>query len=230
MAWFLISIMKMKFYRSILLLLLTIAFSSHGKAQVGDTNSSVQFEVTEDNFKDPSGFELPAVETPKITNNNNPYNPNTASDLGKEEEKPFDMTTEDGLLDNKTDLTPKYFTKDKTADEKYGRDQNLGEFSTGSQFLKIMYRDHEAVDGDLIRVFVNGDVVQSRVSLISSFKGISVILDEGVNVIEFQALNQGDSGPNTAELHVYDDNGQIISAREWNLLTGYKARVQVIKE
>ncbi|MFT7157938.1 MAG: hypothetical protein ACI8Q1_002963, partial [Parvicella sp.] len=46
----------------------------------------------------------------------------------------------------------------------------------------------------------------------------------------FEALNQGDSGPNTAELHVYDDKGMLVSAHEWNLLTGNKASIIVYKQ
>jgi hypothetical protein len=32
------------------------------------------------------------------------------------------------------------------------------------------------------------------------------------NKIDFEALNQGSSGPNTAEFKVYDDKGSLISA------------------
>ena len=61
-------------------------------------------------------------------------------------------------------------------------------------------------------------------------EGLIWHLEPGFNKIDFQALNQGESGPNTAELHVYDDNGVLVSAHEWNLLTGYKATVIVVKE
>ena len=57
-----------------------------------------------------------------------------------------------------------------------------------------------------------------------------LIVDDGSSPEEFEALNQGSSGPNTAELHVYDDKGLIISAKEWNLLTGRRAIITVIKE
>ena len=93
-----------------------------------------------------------------------------------------------------------------------------------------MCRDHEYVDGDRIRVFVNEDVVRSDISLNSSFTTIKLPLQKGINTVDFEALNQGTSGPNTAELHVYDDKGQLISAKEWNLGTGYRASFIVIKE
>ena len=50
-------------------------------------------------------------------------------------------------------------------------------------------------------------------------------LSEGKNTVDIIALNQGESGPNTAEFVVYDDKGKVISSKEWNLLTGVKATI-----
>ena len=57
-----------------------------------------------------------------------------------------------------------------------------------------------------------------------------VNLEPGYNRIDFQALNQGFSGPNTAELNVYDDKGNLISAKEWNMPTGATATIGIIKK
>ena len=43
------------------------------------------------------------------------------------------------------------------------------------------------------------------------------------NKIDFVALNQGASGPNTAEVMVFDDNGKLVGSNRWNLATGVKA-------
>ncbi len=142
----------------------------------------------------------------------------------------LDMTASDGLLDHIPGKTPKAFQKDKEPRPEFARDQDLGDVTTSGDFVQIKYRDHEYVDGDLIRVYVNGDVVQSSVFLGASFAGFTLSLQPGANRIEFEAINQGSSGPNTAELHVYNEKGFIISAKEWNLLTGYKASVLVIKD
>ena len=142
----------------------------------------------------------------------------------------LDMTASDGLLDYLPGKAPKAFKKDKEPRPEFARDQDLGDVNTSGDFVQIKYRDHEYVDGDLIRVYVNGDVVQSRVFLGGSFSGFTLSLQPGANRIEFEAINQGSSGPNTAELHVYNEKGFIISAKEWNLLTGYKASVLVIKD
>ncbi|MEZ4875415.1 MAG: hypothetical protein R2793_08190 [Flavobacteriaceae bacterium] len=142
----------------------------------------------------------------------------------------MDITKTDNFLDTKTNKAPKAFTKDKEPTQEFAKDMFLGDVKTGGTFVSVQYRDHEYVDGDMIRVYVNGDIVQSSVTLNSSFAGFTLNLVKGVNRIEFEALNQGSSGPNTAELHVYDDKGLIISAKKWNLLTGYKASIIVSKE
>ena len=48
--------------------------------------------------------------------------------------------------------------------------------------------------------------------------------------IDFEALNQGTAVPNTAEVRVYDDKGSLISASQWNLGTGFKATILLVKE
>jgi hypothetical protein len=108
--------------------------------------------------------------------------------------------------------------------------QYLGEFKTKSKRVNIIYRDHQYPDGDLIRVYVNGKVAQPRVLLETGFKGFFLKLEEGDNIIDFQALNQGSSGPNTAEFQVLNDKGFSISTNQWNLATGVKATITVIKQ
>ncbi len=109
-------------------------------------------------------------------------------------------------------------------------DQFLGDFKTGAESVNIVYRDHGAVDGDLIQVLVNDDVVQARVFLSGGFSGFNLNLQKGINKIDFLALNQGQSGPNTAEFKVIDDKGMLVSHNQWNLATGVKATIVVVKE
>ena len=66
--------------------------------------------------------------------------------------------------------------------------------------------------------------------LTGNFKSFDVPLVEGINKIEFVALNQGESGPNTAEFQVFDDNGVLVSSKKWNLLTGVTASIILIKD
>lgn len=199
-------------------------------AQVENNTNSVQFEVQDKDKPDLNGFELPAIKKPGLSIPVNERDPKTNMTLGVDENEKLDMTKSDGLLENISDKAPKAFTKDKEPTPEYAKDQYLGDVKTGAKFVNVKYRDHEYVDGDLIRVYVNGDIVQSNVYLGGDFGGFTLRLEEGINRIEFEALNQGSSGPNTAELHVYDENGFIISAKEWNLLTGRKATIVVTKE
>lgn len=152
--------------------------------------------------------------------------------LGEKEEKTFSMRTdENGLQTFKgKDFTPKAFTTDKKALEEFRRDQYLGDFKTTGVFVELYCRDHEYVDGDRVRISVNGKVVAESITLQGSFTPILVKLDSGLNNIEFEALNQGTSGPNTAELRVYDDQGREVTRKEWNLLTGAKANLVVVKQ
>jgi hypothetical protein len=62
------------------------------------------------------------------------------------------------------------------------------------------------------------------------FQEIEITLKSGFNKIEFEAINQGTSGPNTAEFQVYDDKGVQVSSNQWNLATGFKASIIVVKE
>lgn len=93
-----------------------------------------------------------------------------------------------------------------------------------------MARDFEYADGDRIKVLVNDVIIVPEIILSNDFQGIQITLQAGFNKIDFEALNQGTSGPNTAEFRVYDDKEQLISNNQWNLATGFKATVIVIKE
>lgn len=152
--------------------------------------------------------------------------------LGEKEEKSFSMRTDqNGLMTFKgKDFTPKAFTKDKETREEYRRDQYLGDFKTTGVFVELYCRDHEYVDGDKVKIMVNGVVINQNMSLGASYTPIMVRLDSGLNNIEFEALNQGTSGPNTAELRVYDDQGREVIRKEWNLTTGAKANLVVVKQ
>ena len=218
----------MKLYVSVLMFLFCFSLS----AQFDNTTKKVDFEPIDRIVSDPGGLKLPKSPIPGLTNQLNRFeikndNSNT---LGTDDPEPLDISTDDGFLTTMTDMTPNAFVKDKPASDAFDRDQVLGEIKTKSGFVNVVYRDHQSVDGDRIRVYVNDDIVQSDISLDSSFRGFDLTLTPGENIIEFQALNQGESGPNTAELHVYDENGTLISKNEWNLLTGRKATIIVFQD
>lgn len=116
-----------------------------------------------------------------------------------------------------------------TSGEHFG-DMYLGDIKTSSKFVGIVTRDHEYVDGDRVKIYANDQVLSPNVLLTGSFKGINVNLDQGFNTLIFEALNQGSSGPNTAQVDVYDDKGQLIYSNKWLLSTGSRASLIVVKE
>ena len=112
----------------------------------------------------------------------------------------------------------------------YRRNQYLGSFKTKSFRSTIRYRDAAFVDGDKIRVYLNDKIIEPEVVLDGTFKGFKIVLVNGINKIDFEALNEGFASPNTAEFQVYDDKGIAISANQWNVGTGYKATIILMKE
>ena len=75
----------------------------------------------------------------------------------------------------------------------------------------IKCRDHEYVDGDRIRLMLNGSVIHPNIILNSSYYSVDIDLEDGYNNIDFVALNEGQSSPNTAQLVVLDQFGNEIS-------------------
>lgn len=143
--------------------------------------------------------------------------------------KPIEMRTKNDLL-SAGDFIENKWAEDEKPKSGFGEDQYLGDFKTTGKFVELYCRDDQYVDGDKIRVRVNGVVIHNSITLGSNWTPILVTLDKGFNTIEFEALNQGSSGPNTAAFSVIDEMGKIINSNRWNLLTGSKASLIVVKE
>lgn len=114
--------------------------------------------------------------------------------------------------------------------EKYKSDSFLGQFRTGTKIVSIACRDYEAPDGDVVRIWLNDKIVVDAILLDVDFKEIYLDLEEGINKIEIEALNQGESGPNTAQFVIYDQKKGMITSNKWNLTTGVKAKLIILKE
>ena len=109
-------------------------------------------------------------------------------------------------------------------------DQNLGEIKSNGKFVGIVCRDHEYVDGDRVKIYVNGKVADPNILLTGAFKGVNADLEKGFNELVFEALNEGSSSPNTAQIDVYDDQGQLIHTNKWLLSAGSRARLIITKD
>lgn len=123
----------------------------------------------------------------------------------------------------------KYWNNEDVTHKKLKSAVSLGTVRSNTKTVKIECRDYSYVDGDRIRILQNDQIVSENIGLKGNYYIYYATLQPGYNKFDFQALNQGLSGPNTAELTVYDANGNILSSREWNLATGEVATLGVLR-
>ncbi|WP_306352807.1 hypothetical protein [Flavobacterium sp. '19STA2R22 D10 B1'] len=223
--------------RFILLLILVISVSSNVYAQFDVNNKSMAFPRANNTTIEPKkSVTPPSSEIPPL------YSPN-AMNATKKSKSSLQVGKEEGYaMPKKTNefVNPGIMYEDRlnrkgtgeTSEDEivFRRNQYLGDFKSKADRVRVRYRDHQAVDGDAIKVSVNDVVLKSRIILDSEFQGFDLELNPGFNKIDFEALNQGSSGPNTAEFQVYDDKGNIIAANRWDLATGFKATIIIVKE
>lgn len=154
---------------------------------------------------------------------------------------PIDVTMEKNqiqMLPNRTlvqagaflKIDPKIREKENKKSKRYFGDVNLGSLKTVSKFVGVVCRDHEYVDGDRVRIYLNENIIEQNLTLTAGFQGLNVDLQEGVNILVFEALNQGASGPNTAQVDVYDEKGNLMYQNIWNLSTGARGTMTIVRE
>ncbi|RKR08535.1 hypothetical protein C8C83_0117 [Flavobacterium sp. 90] len=192
-------------------------------------------------IKDPQAdnSDIPSIKTPNVFDNTS-ITPKSQLQVGQEKSK-FTMSTETDFA-NPGDRYVAKMEKDldkalKDAGLREGRGElvkkniSLGEFKTKSQYFIVKFRDFGAIDGDLVRVYSNDMVIRDQIFLDSNFKDVKIVLSNGFNKLDFEALNIGSLGGNTAEIQVYDDKGQLVTNDYWNnLAAGFKASIIVTKE
>ncbi|BAO56462.1 hypothetical protein NMS_2453 [Nonlabens marinus S1-08] len=139
------------------------------------------------------------------------------------------MRTDSDLLDPGVQFKQQKFFADNGNAIGFRSDTFLGEIRTGESVLEMVCRDHQFEDGDLVRVWLDGQIIVDQIYLRNVFQGFAINLNPGFNKLEIEALNQGSSGPNTAEFKVMNKKGEIISKNVWNLASGVKATMIIIK-
>lgn len=191
--------------------------------------------------KDPQAdnMDMPGIKTPNVFDHTS-ITPKSQLQVGAEKSK-FTMSTETEFANPGDRFVPK-MEKDldkalKDAGLKEGRGQlvrrniSLGDFRTKSKYFIVKLRDFGAIDGDLVKVSSNDKVIKDQIFLEGNFKEVKIMLDNGFNKLDFEALNIGSLGGNTAEIRVYDDKGQLVTNDYWdNLAAGFKASIVVTKE
>lgn len=83
-----------------------------------------------------------------------------------------------------------------------------GTINVNSTNLRVTLRDTAAEDGDLITIIVNGIVIAENVEIFNTPQTFNfTISPTSSNTIQFFAVNEGRSSPNTAEGSVIDNSG-----------------------
>lgn len=193
-----------------------------------------------------------SLHIPRATNNNTTVKPSTTTmspansllDM-KPDEKPqhytkftigekkpdFSMYTDTEFVNRTKEFADRTTVRPQgDATPEFKGNQDFGEVRTKSGYVDIMAADFGAEDGDRVRVLVNGQVAIPEFTLYNTYKPLRIPLHEGFNNIEFEAMNQGTQGPNTALFLVYDQDSVLLMKGEWGLCTGFKGRVMIIKE
>lgn len=211
-------------------LIFSIACFSTGTAQFNDSSSrTLTLEKKDPNLgvkkSDNSDFALKIPSTITISK--------TPKLLDSLDAKQINMLPNPDLVDpaRDTKINPRLGLEEKTDKEskRYFGDQYLGDIKSSTKYVGIVVRDHENVDNDRVKIYLNGKTVEKNILLTGSFKGVNADLKDGFNRIEFEALNEGVYSPNTAQINIYDDLGKLIYANQWTLSTGSKATVIIVK-
>lgn len=212
----------------ILLFLMLVAGTAELSAQVDGPRGGMAIPRKKKNA---------APEKPKLSNSgtftvkpqNKPMNP--VYQIGGPEEQKSPMSTESRFVSRGTEYEDKFEIKQRReSSEPFKGNQFFGEFRSKAVYVEVMCRDFEYEDGDRIKVLVNDRVVIPEIILVNEYRQVRIPLEKGFNKVDFEALNQGTSGPNTAEFVITDDKNQTVTRNQWNLATGFKATVMIVKE
>lgn len=139
------------------------------------------------------------------------------------------MRQETDLVDPGIKYEKQKFKKDAPVGAGFRSDTFLGEIRTGEKLLRLVCRDHQFEDGDLVRIWQDDKILVEKIYLRNVYQGVNIPLKDGFNKIEIEALNQGSSGPNTAEFKVMDTKGKVVQQNIWNLASGVKATLIILK-
>jgi hypothetical protein len=207
--------------------MLSISIIGFSYSQENSNNSSGSSFFSSNSETEKSLLNLEKKENPFLKKLEDRNKKNFFPDANVKDKKPERFINSDEFY--LTKLNRKETESNKNIN-KFKVDQFLGEIRNDGEYVNIILRDHEYPDGDLIKVEVNENVVMPAILLTEKAKGFKLDPKSGFNVVDFVALNQGSSGPNTAEIIVYDDQGKLVGTNRWNLATGVKATYIIYKQ
>ena len=151
--------------------------------------------------------------------------------LNKKDEPNKSLFAKEEYLDSSAPYLKRLRKREEdNANMGYLGDTYLGDVNTTSNKAIIVCRDFEYEDGDRVQILLNDEVILPNLYLKNQFFVMQIDLKLGFNKFDFKALNQGSSGPNTAELRVFDEDQKLLSSNQWNLSTGATATFIVVKQ
>jgi hypothetical protein len=148
----------------------------------------------------------------------------TVPKVGEIEKKTYEVKSAQELFETQNQ------ERESSVGFSYDNDTFLGEYIVYTSSVNLKYRDYGAVDGDNIRIILNGQVVKDYETLKGDFESFVLDLTEGANIIQIQALNTGIYFPNTGNFVFYDANFKLVANQNWGLTAGYKAIVRIVRK
>jgi len=146
----------------------------------------------------------------------------------EEEKSIFEKEQFDSPTKGYTDKMNKQVTDGKIY-EYYQKDYQLATYKCGTAIAKFAVKDFGEPDGDVVRIWLNGEAVIDAMTLESGYREINLNLREGQNLLVIEALNEGIVSPNTAQFSIFNDKGQMIGNNLSGLLTNVKATIIINK-
>lgn len=113
--------------------------------------------------------------------------------------------------------------------EYYKKDYLLATYKCSTSTAKFALKDFGEPDGDVVRIWLNDEIVIDAITLENAFKEIKLNLRNGQNLLVIEALNEGIVSPNTAQFTIFNNNGEAIGNNLSGLLTNVKATIIINK-
>jgi len=108
------------------------------------------------------------------------------------------------------------FTKSRLNGRKYKIQEHL---VVDNREIKIQVYDKNRVDGDIVAIYLNGEMISENLQVSNNKKEITITLNPGKNILVMYALNLGKIPPNTTALAIYDGKKR---ARITTLVSDFK--------
>ncbi len=111
----------------------------------------------------------------------------------------------------------------------YKKDYLLATYKCSTKTAKFALKDFGDPDGDVVRIWLNGEIMINAITLESGYREIKLDLRDGQNLLVIEALNEGTVSPNTAQFSIFNDKGEMIGNNLSGLLTNVKATIIINK-